>query len=50
MLKMHLSRIDIKQQYHLLLSGCPVTRLWLVLYLSLLNLTPILPLFVDACL
>ena len=49
MLKMHLSRIDIKQ-YHLPLSGCPVTRLWLVLYLSLLNLTPILPLFVDACL
>ena len=49
MLKMHLSRIDIKQ-YHLLLSGCPVTRLWLVLYLWLLTLTPVLPHFVDACL
>ena len=42
--------IDIKQRYHLLLSERPITGLWLVLYLSKLSLTPILPHFVVVCL
>ena len=50
MLKMHLSQNWPKTAISSTSLSKPVRRLWLVLYLSQLPLTPILPHFVDTCL